>query len=201
MMRPCGDRAVLVELEGNRAAHTLSSLIRERFGDVVLDVVPGHSTVLITWAGEGLDPRVADAVRAFTFDPAAPAHTAGRRVTIDVTYDGPDLDEVARHTGLSVEEVVRRHRAAEYRVGFVGFAPGFGYLLGGDPALHVPRRATPRERVPGGSVALAGEYCAVYPSASPGGWQLIGRTDQTMFDPAAARRPAVLEPGDTVRFA
>ena len=199
MMRPAGDRGVLVELDGNPAAHALATLIRERFGGVVCDVVAGHSTVLITWTGAVLDPRVVEAVEGFSFDAASPA-VQGRQVTIEVTYDGPDLDAVARHTGLSPEEVVRRHRAAEHHVGFIGFAPGFAYLLGGDPALRVPRRSDPRERVPAGSVALAGEYCAVYPSASPGGWQLIGRTGATMFDPAADR-PALLEPGDTVRFA
>lgn len=198
MIRAVGDRGLLVELDANPAAHALATLIRTGFGDVVIDVVAGHSTVLITWAGAALDPRVVAAVEGFTFDPAAPV-AAGRRVTIEATYDGPDLDVVARHTGLSPEEVVRRHRAAEYRVGFVGFAPGFAYLLGGDPALDVPRRSHPRERVPEGSIALAGEYCAVYPSASPGGWQLIGCTSTTMFDPTA-ERPALLEPGDTVHF-
>ncbi len=198
MMRPAGDRGVLVELDGNPAAHALATLIRERFRDRVCDVVAGHSTVLITWTGAALDPRVVEAVEGFSLDAASPA-LRGREVTLEVSYDGPDLEAVAQHTGLSPEEVVRRHRAAEYRVAFIGFAPGFAYLLGGDPALRVPRRSDPRERVPPGSVALAGEYCAVYPSASPGGWQLIGRTGATMFDPAADR-PALLEPGDTVRF-
>jgi len=199
MMRPVGDRAVLIELDGNLAANALATLIRSRFLELVIDVVPGHSTLLITWAGAALDPRVVAAIDAFSFDVSLPP-AAGREVTIEATYEGPDLDVVAQHTGLSVEEVVRRHRASEFHVGFIGFAPGFAYLLGGDPALHVPRRGEPRERVPAGSVALAGEYCAVYPNASPGGWQLIGRTGATLFDPAAPR-PALLEAGDTVRFA
>ncbi len=198
-MRPAGDRAVLVELDGNPAAHALAALVRERFAAQVVDVVPGHETVLITWASGSLDPSVVEAVEAFTFD-ASTGAPAGREVTLPVTYDGPDLDVVAQHAGLSVDEVVRRHRASDFRVGFVGFAPGFAYLLGGDPVLQVPRRPEPREHVPAGSVALAGEYCAVYPSASPGGWQLIGTTDATLFDPAAGR-PALLEAGDTVRFA
>ena len=116
-----------------------------------------------------------------------------------MTYDGPDLAAVAEHTGRSPEEVARRHAAASYRVGFIGFAPGFAYLLGGDPQLAVPRRDEPRERVPAGSVALAGAYTAVYPSASPGGWQLIGRTTVRVFD-ADRRPPALLEPGARVRF-
>jgi len=155
--------------------------------------------VLITWSGSALAQQVTTAVQEFAFDPMARA-PAGRDVEISVTYDGPDLPLVAQHAGVSVEEVVRRHRAAQHRVAFIGFAPGFAYLLGGDPALRIPRRDSPREHVPKGSVALAGEYCAVYPAASPGGWQLIGRTELTVFDPAAADRPALLEPGDTVRF-
>ena len=198
MMRPAGDRGVLVELDGNPAVHALAALLRDAFGDAVTDVVAGHATVLITWAGGSLDPRVAEAIETFSLGSAP--EVEGRQITIEAEYDGPDLEAVAEHTGLSAEEVVRRHRAADYRVGFMGFAPGFAYLLGGDPALRVPRRHDPRERVPAGSVALAGEYCAVYPGASPGGWQLIGRTAQTLFDPSADR-PALLEAGDTVRFA
>jgi len=198
-MRPAGDRGLLVEVDDNPAVHALAAMVRERFGDLVCDVVAGHETVLITWTTATLDPRVLDALACFS--PTGPTEAAtAPPVTIEVTYDGPDLQAVADHTGLSTEEVVRRHRAAEYRVGFVGFAPGFAYLLGGDPRLRVPRRADPRERVPAGSLALADAYCAIYPSASPGGWQLIGRTDTRMFDPAATR-PALLEPGDGVRFA
>ncbi len=94
-----------------------------------------------------------------------------------MTYDGPDLHAVAAACALSPEEVVRRHRQAQYTAAFIGFAPGFAYLIGGDPRLRPGRRDQPRERVPAGSVAVAGEYTAVYPRASPGGWQLIGRTD------------------------
>ncbi len=114
-------------------------------------------------------------------------------------YDGPDLDEVARLTGLSPEEVAARHVQAEYVVGFLGFAPGFAYLLGGDERLRVERRAEPRERVPAGSVALAGPYSGIYPRESPGGWQLIGSTTAVLFD-ATRDPPALLSPGDRVRF-
>ena len=102
-----------------------------------------------------------------------------------MTYDGPDLAEVARACGVSPEEVVRRHVAATYTVAFLGFAPGFAYLIGGDESLRPGRRDEPRERVPVGAVALAGEYAAVYPRASPGGWQLIGSTELVMFDARA----------------
>jgi KipI family sensor histidine kinase inhibitor len=198
VIRSVGDRGLLVEVGSNPAVHALAALLRERFGGVLDDVVPGHETVLVTWASGALAPEVRAALEAFV--PGDAVEPPGRRITIAAVYDGPDLDAVARHAGLSPEDVVARHRTGEYRVGFLGFAPGFAYLLGGDPALGVPRRADPRERVPAGSIALAGEYCAVYPNASPGGWQLIGRTEERMFDPGADR-PALLRAGDEVRFA
>ena len=112
---------------------------------------------------------------------------------------GPDLQVVADHAGLSVEEVVRRHAGAEYVVFFIGFQPGFAYLGGLDPTLHTPRRDAPRLEVPAGSVAIGGAQTGIYPAASPGGWQLIGRTASTLFDPAR-NPPALLQPGDRVRF-
>ena len=124
-----------------------------------------------------------------------PGDASGRSHELDVDYDGEDLQDVATETGLSVDDVVGMHSGATYTVAFVGFAPGFGYLLGLPAALQVPRLRTPRTRVPAGSVAIAGPFSAVYPAATPGGWRLIGRTDATMFDEGA-----VLQPGDTVRF-
>ena len=120
-------------------------------------------------------------------------------VRIPVVYDGPDLAEVADATGLTTREVVGLHTAATYRVDFCGFAPGFGYLSGLPEALHRPRRQTPRTRVPAGAVAIASHYSAVYPTASPGGWHLLGSTDVSMFDPARTP-PALLAPGTRVRF-
>lgn len=120
-------------------------------------------------------------------------------MTIDVVYDGADLDDVARLTGLSAEQVVDAHTAAPLRVGFAGFAPGFAYLIGGDRRLHVPRRAEPRTRVPAGSVGLAGEFSGVYPRETPGGWQLIGHTDAVLWD-VERDPPALLVPGTWVRF-
>ncbi|WP_106401916.1 5-oxoprolinase subunit PxpB [Actinocorallia populi] len=123
----------------------------------------------------------------------------GREVEIPVVYDGADLAEVAELTGLSAAEVAARHSAAEYTVAYLGFSPGFGYLTGLDPVLRVPRRAVPRTSVPAGSVAVAGPYTAVYPSPSPGGWRLLGRTGLALWD---VRRdpPSLLAPGDRVRF-
>jgi KipI family sensor histidine kinase inhibitor len=127
---------------------------------------------------------------------------AGRLVEIPVRYggaDGPDLEEVARHTGLPPRRVVELHAAAEYPVYFVGFAPGFPYLGGMPPELATPRLATPRKRVPAGSLAIGGAQTGIYPLESPGGWRLIGRTSLPLFDPAADP-PALLRMGDRVRF-
>jgi KipI family sensor histidine kinase inhibitor len=192
-VRPVGDRALLVEVEGTDAVHAAVAAVRARRDPRVADVVAGDRTVLVVWREPPVDPAVLEGS-------APPAAHAARRVTVPVTYDGPDLDEVAGHAGCSPEEVARRHAAAHYRVAFVGFAPGFGYLVGGDPRLHVARRDDPRERVPAGSVALAGPYSAVYPTASPGGWRLIGRTDLRMFD-VDRDPPSLLEPGVEVVFA
>ncbi|CAG9235360.1 5-oxoprolinase component B [Paraburkholderia tropica] len=133
---------------------------------------------------------------------AAHAQPEGRDVEIPVSYGGaagPDLVEVARHTGLAPEEVARRHAAGVYTVFFLGFQPGFAYLGGLDAALHTPRRAEPRLAVPAGSVGIGGEQTGIYPAQSPGGWQLIGRTALALFDPAR-QPPTLLLPGDRVRF-
>ncbi|MBX9268950.1 5-oxoprolinase subunit PxpB [Chromobacterium violaceum] len=126
----------------------------------------------------------------------------GRVVDIPVSYGGrhgPDLEAVARHCGLTPDEVVSRHAAGRYTVFFLGFQPGFAYLGGLDPALSAPRRATPRQKVPAGSVAIGGSQTGIYPTASPGGWQIIGRSDAALFDPSR-QPPCPLRPGDIVRF-
>ena len=120
-------------------------------------------------------------------------------VVIPVRYDGPDLDSVAEVIGRTVDDVISLHSTASYEVAFCGFAPGFGYLRGVDPELQLPRRSTPRTRVPAGSVAIASEFSAVYPSESPGGWHLLGTTALVMFDPRR-QPPALLAPGTIVRF-
>jgi KipI family sensor histidine kinase inhibitor len=195
-VRRAGERAVLLELPANAAAVRVARRLASQCAGLV-DVVPGHRTVLVTWDDE--PPReevLAVAESALRDDDAALAAVS---IEIPVCYDGPDLHEVARLTALSPEDVAARHMRAEYVVGFLGFAPGFAYLLGGDERLRVQRRAEPRERVPAGSVALAGPYSGIYPRESPGGWQLIGSTTTVLFD-AERRSPALLSAGELVRF-
>lgn len=160
------------------------------------DVVPGARTVLI----DGVDDvdRLADRLATWA-PPIGAASAPGVLVEIPIRYDGPDLATVARHWLVSEESVIARHLATEFRVAFCGFAPGFGYMTGLPTELAVPRLDTPRTRVPPGSVGLADIYCGVYPTASPGGWLLIGRTDAVLFDPDRDP-PALLSPGTRVRF-
>jgi len=120
-------------------------------------------------------------------------------LTIDVVYDGPDIAELAFRAHVSIDDVVRLHATGSYEVAFCGFSPGFGYLRGIDQRLHVPRRDTPRMSVPAGSVGVAAGYTCVYPSASPGGWYLIGHTNAAMWDVDRVP-PALLRPGQGVRF-
>lgn len=127
-----------------------------------------------------------------TGDPANP-------ITLPVRYDGPDLEFVSRATGLNEAEIARVHSAAVYRVAFCGFAAGFSYLVGLPAVLQMSRRDVPRTRVPAGSLAIAADYCAIYPTSSPGGWHLIGSCDVPMFD-ASNRTPVTLPPGQYVRF-
>jgi len=195
-VRPAGDRALLLELASNDDAVRVARRARAELASVV-EVVPGHETVLLVFDSE---PRAADAValaEAALADDHAPPEPV--EIELAVTYDGPDLAEVAQLASLSPEEVVARHCAATYTAGFLGFTPGFAYLLGLDERLHVPRRAEPRTRVPGGTVAIAGVYSGVYPRESPGGWRLLGRTDAELFD-ASRKQPALLAAGDRVRF-
>ncbi len=175
-----------VELDRRRAAGEL----------VATDIVPGERTILL----DGLPDPSSVAERLTRWHPpAGQAVAPGRLVEVPMIYDGEDLPLVARHWGVPVDEVVRRHTGTEFRVAFCGFAPGFGYLTGLPAELAVPRLDTPRARVPAGSVALAGRYCGIYPTPSPGGWLLIGRTSIPLFD-VHADPPAVLTPGTRVRF-
>lgn len=145
------------------------------------------------WGQRAL-PGLVDRWRSLDPDP-----TLARTVEIPVVYNGEDLSEVARQTGLSTEEVIARHGGRDYRVWLLGFVPGFPYLGVLDARLHLPRRATPRPRIAAGSVAIAGAQTGIYPSESAGGWHILGRTSATLFDPQAAE-PFLLRPGDTVRF-
>jgi KipI family sensor histidine kinase inhibitor len=194
--RHAGDRGALLELRDNGAAVRVARVLAATSGRFV-DVVPGHRTVLVTWTNH-IQPEellaLAEAALEVEGDPEP-----GQEVEIPVVYGGRDLEYVAQRAGLSAEEVAARHVRAEYVVGFLGFAPGFAYLLGGDSRLNVPRLDEPRERVPAGSVALGGPYSGIYPRESPGGWRIIGRTNLSLFDPAFTP-PALLAAGDRVRF-
>jgi KipI family sensor histidine kinase inhibitor len=162
------------------------------------EIVPGARTVLLDGVADP-DALAAELAAWPTPAPTPPAGAARAVVRIPIRYDGEDLPRVAAHWGVDVAEVVRRHHTTEYRVAFCGFAPGFGYLTGLPAELSVPRLATPRTRVPAGSVGLAGPYTGIYPSASPGGWLLVGRTGAVLFD-VNADPPALLAPGVAVHF-
>jgi KipI family sensor histidine kinase inhibitor len=200
-LRTAGECGVLAELDDLEAVHRLTAAVRQAVAagalPGVVDVVPGYRTVLVTTQ----EPGQLAAVRAGLPDlPLPELHVArGRLVEVPVVYDGQDLPEVCRLTGLTGEQVVARHTATEYVVAFLGFAPGFPYLVGLDPSLHVPRRSTPRTAVPAGSVGLAGGQTGIYPRTTPGGWQLLGRTEVVLFD-AGRDPPALLAPGDRLRF-
>nr|WP_256328779.1 urea amidolyase family protein [Nocardioides sp. YR527] len=192
------DRALLVEEDDLEGAMRLHAALVAAPPTGVVELVPAARTVLVRF-----DPTLVDeATLAKELARVEPVHgglpTAGS-VTIGVRYDGQDLDEVADLLGVSAEEVVARHTAATWRVAFTGYAPGFGYLVGDEPLFDVPRRSSPRTRIPAGSVGLAGTFSGVYPRESPGGWQLIGRTDAPMWD-LHRDPPALLAPGMTVRF-
>ncbi len=185
---PCGDRAVLLDCSSLEEATGWFEALAD------LDPVLGAQTVLVR--GKPAELRITLAAR----EPQGPAAAAeAAEVVITVRYDGPDLADVATATGLTEDEVVAAHTATAWTVGFGGFAPGFAYLVGGDARLHVPRRDTPRPSVPAGSVGLAGDFSGIYPRSSPGGWQLIGRTDVELFD-VDRNPPALLQPGMRVRF-
>jgi KipI family sensor histidine kinase inhibitor len=198
-LRPAGERALLVEVGELETVHRLHAALRERDLPWVAELVPGYETLLVVASpgqAELLDGLAAE-LPGLELPPVEAV--AGEPVEVPVHYDGEDLPEVARLTGLDPQEVVRRHTAPTYTVAFLGFSPGFPYLVGLDAALAVPRRDTPRTSIPAGSVGLAGDQTGIYPTASPGGWQLIGRTDLALFDPGRDP-PALLGPGGRLRF-
>ncbi|GHJ38987.1 allophanate hydrolase subunit 1 [Streptomyces sp. TS71-3] len=195
---PVGDHALLVEVAGGDEAEALhAELLRRRAAGSlhVREIVPAARTVLL----DGVCDPAELAGRLLTWHIPPRPEPVGEVVGIPVRYDGPDLADVAAAWGVRPEQVGGIHAAAEFRVAFCGFSPGFGYLTGLPERYRVPRRATPRTGVPAGSVALAGPYTGVYPRTSPGGWQLIGTTDTVLWDPR--RVPAaLLTPGARVRF-
>ncbi|RYC10869.1 5-oxoprolinase subunit B family protein [Nocardioides zhouii] len=189
---PVGERACLVEVRDAVAAASLAVWARSA-GLAADDIVPAAATVLF----DGVDPAdVAAALPGWTAGSAAPP---GPVVRVPVTYDGPDLERVAEHWRCQVGDVVDLHTSTEFTALFCGFAPGFSYLAGLPADRTVPRLATPRSRVAPGSVALADGWCGIYPTASPGGWLVIGTTDAPLWD-ADRETPALLPPGTRVRF-
>jgi KipI family sensor histidine kinase inhibitor len=213
---PVGAEGLLLEVADLEAVLTLGAALRSAVAAGgpgwrdVTDVVPAARTVLLLTrdgadlaalrsAVRDLAAAVAPPTRGSDAGPRTEAAGTKHEVEIAVHYDGPDLDDVAAHTGLTRAEVVAAHTGRPWRVAFGGFAPGFAYLVVGDPRLRVPRCDRPRPSVPAGAVGLAGEFSGVYPRSSPGGWQLLGTTAAVLFD-VERDPPALLSPGTTVRF-
>lgn len=195
---PAGQDGLLVELADLETTLTLLDRLRARPLEGVTEMVAGARTLLLAFDGRLTDPSsLIGSIRRI--DLSERTVREGDTIEIPVVYDGEDLDDVARFLGWTVPELIRRHGAATYTVAFTGFAPGFAYMTSDDPALEVPRRVSPRTRIPAGSVALGGKFGGIYPSDSPGGWQLIGQTPLRMWDTNRSP-PALLAPGDRVRF-
>jgi KipI family sensor histidine kinase inhibitor len=216
-IEPLGDCAALIhcgeiiDATINAQALAIARALEDARLPGIVDVAPAYASVRVRYepaAWTSTDPaqppfdRVAERLRILVENASFDATGDAGSIEIPVTYGGkcgPDLADVAAHAGSTEEEVVARHSTAEYRVAMLGFTPGFPYLLGLDPTLHMPRRATPRTRVPAGSVAIGGAQTGVYPRETPGGWHLIGRTTLSLFDPARDP-PALLKPGMRVKF-
>jgi KipI family sensor histidine kinase inhibitor len=200
MVLDYGDQALMVQCGSTAEVLAWTAALSGAAWPGVIDIVPAARTVLVKLDGPHRQSAIRQRLRKLRVDvnESVPADRSAD-VVIDVVYDGPDLVEVAEHTGLTTAQVIDAHTATLWRVGFSGFAPGFAYLVDGDPRLRVPRRSDPRTAVPAGSVALAGEFSAIYPRRSPGGWQLIGHTDAVLWD-IERPDPALLTQGMWVQF-
>lgn len=207
ILAPLGDSALTITVadrispDAIQRVHSLTASLRGAGIPGIQDVVPAYTGVAVFYDPLHLDySDLAAVIRGQWSDTNSATPDIPRRSwTIPVTYDGPDLPAVANAAGLPIEEIIARHSDPWYDVYFLGFVPGFAYLGPLDPALVLPRRDTPRPRVPAGSVAIGGAQTAVYPLVTPGGWHLLGRTDISLFDPAS-QEPARLAAGDRVRF-
>jgi len=209
-IRELAEGAVLVEYpqdsedRANRRAVAAARSLLHQAPPVVFDAVPGARTLLLLFNPRRISSeRIAEEVRRGSREEESPI-ARRRTVEVPVFYDagaetGPDLDDLARGAGLTADAFARRHAAGQYRVAFLGFARGFPYLTGLEATLHAPRLATPRTRVPAGSVGIGDRYTGIYPGQTPGGWRLIGRAPVRLFDPNDDP-PSILLPGDGVRF-
>jgi KipI family sensor histidine kinase inhibitor len=191
---PCGAGAVLAEYDTLAEVMAVDSALRLSDLPGIDDIIPAARTVLVAY--HNVDRAALE--RLLIPAPGAP-RPQGPIVEIPVVYDGIDLDEVASATGLSTDDVIGTHSSVIYSAAFLGFTPGWAYLVGLPPQLHLPRRSTPRTSITAGSVAIANEFTGVYPTVSPGGWHLLGHTSERMFD-VARDKPALVMVGDRVRF-
>jgi KipI family sensor histidine kinase inhibitor len=214
---PSGRAAVLVECDTLADVLALHDALAATAPEGLVELVPAARTLLVsvdparlpletvaawvrrTAAATDASGEPAPAAPASSVPPAPSAAPDLDVVVIDVDYRGDDLAETAALLGVSVEHLVARHAATSWRVAFIGFAPGFGYLVAEDWPFDVPRLDVARTRVPAGAVGLAGAFSGAYPRESPGGWRLVGRTEAALWDPLADA-PALLAPGRTVRF-
>lgn len=194
-IHPAGERGLLVDVRDPGEALALAEWARDRISAV--DVVPAARTVLLDGVADPASAR--EALAGWAHDARADRPSSAPSVEVPVVYDGADLGSVAGLWGTDRDGVVSRHTSVEFVSAFCGFAPGFAYLAGLPDGLAVPRLESPRSRVPAGAVGLADAWCGVYPTASPGGWRLIGHTDLTLWD-ESADPPALLAPGTRVRF-
>ena len=209
IFKPAGDQALLVifgdsiDLQVNRRVHALDRTLAQNPCSGVLETVPTYTSLLVYYDSLQVEYRqVRDEVQQRIETLAEAEIRPARRVEIPTHYGGeygPDLPHVAEHNRLSVEEVIRLHSSRDYPVYMMGFTPGFPYLGGMDERIATPRLQSPRTHLPVGSVGIAGEQTGIYPIESPGGWQIIGRTPLTLFDPQA-EQPFLLAPGDLVCF-
>lgn len=210
-VRPCGDSAVLIDVLPSDAESAGTDILHAvlRLHVVVqswelpgiVDIVPAAQTLLIQLDTAQLSPKEI-AARLSQADFTSPANRARERsrISIPVTYDGPDLASLADLLDMTPEALVRAHTGTTWTAAFGGFAPGFTYLVAESPLPRVPRLTSPRPTIPAGSVGLAGDFSGVYPQVSPGGWQLIGSTTEMMWNPDNDERPALISPGDLVTF-
>jgi len=191
---PCGSGALLAEYDSLAEVMSVDEALRASELAGIDEIIPAARTVLVTF--RHIDREALDRLLV----PGAPAkRIEGPIVEITVVYDGADLGEVSEATGLTVEQIVDTHSSVVYSAAFLGFTPGWAYLVGLPASLQLPRRKTPRTAVPAGSVAVANEFTGVYPTLSPGGWHLLGHTELRMFD-VEREKPALVVAGDRVRF-